>query len=88
MLAWQVHSLWAPVEGRFKNYIRSPKANGYRSLHTVITASDGQPMEVQIRSDKMHFINEYGVAAHWRYKEDSGMDDRVRNCQVSIFPVS
>ena len=45
----QVHSLWEPMEGRFKNYVRSPKANGYRSLHTVITASDGQPMEIQVQ---------------------------------------
>lgn len=79
----QVHRLWPEVEGRFKDYIRNPKANGYQSIHTVVQLPDQQPIEVQIRTDKMHFIAEYGVAAHWRYKQkDAGSKSISEEQQV------
>ena len=61
---------WQAVDGREKNYIRSPKANGYRSLHNVVVTGDNVPIEVQIRTPQMHWEAEFGLAAHWRYKED------------------
>ncbi|GGN33956.1 GTP pyrophosphokinase [Deinococcus daejeonensis] len=78
-----VHSVWTPLPGRFKDYIAVPKPNGYQSLHTTVISPSGQPIEVQIRSRRMHEVAEFGIAAHWMYKQGSQLAQRDRENWIS-----
>src|SRR5690606_11964606 len=72
-----VHSMWTPIPDEFDDYISRPKPNGYRSLHTVVVDAQGRTFEIQIRTMEMHQFAEYGMAAHWRYKEAGGQGGQV-----------
>jgi RelA/SpoT family (p)ppGpp synthetase len=77
-----VHGLWSPIPGEFDDYIATPKDNMYQSLHTAVVGDDGKTLEVQIRTREMHHVAEYGIAAHWRYKE-GGKRDEVFEAKVA-----
>lgn len=78
-----IHNLWMPFMDRFKDYIAMPKANNYRSLHTTVYGPENEPLEVQIRTWEMHRVNEFGIAAHWAYKEGGSKDI---NMTTEVYP--
>jgi RelA/SpoT family (p)ppGpp synthetase len=84
-----IHNLWRPVPGGFDDYIASPKDNSYRSLHTDVLADDGKTLEVQIRTQEMHEVAEFGIAAHWKYKErgrqaDEAFESKIKWLQSAL----
>ena len=82
-----IHTLWRPVPGGFDDYIANPKDNMYQSIHTTVIAERGHPVEIQIRTNEMHHVAEYGVAAHWLYKEGKPADETFEHKMVRVRQV-
>lgn len=78
-----IHKMYTPIPGRFKDYIAMPKPNMYQSLHTTVMGKDGMPFEIQIRTLEMHRTAEFGIAAHWKYKEQGGSQDKVSENELA-----